>query len=84
MDIFDLSIKEFEQEIQEIINNYKPEELLTELKQCGYQQDECEYIEENISKEKYSVKEVLEENSVCIEFSSLENNSSYIELEVAA
>lgn len=36
MDVFDLSIKEFKEEIQEIINNYTPEELLTELKQCGY------------------------------------------------
>lgn len=36
MDIFDLSTKKFEQEIQEVVNNHTPEELLTELEQCGY------------------------------------------------
>ena len=52
MDIFDLSISEFEQE--------------------------------NISKEKYSTKELSEDNSLYIEFLSLENSSECMELGVAA
>ena len=84
MDIFDLNINEFEEEMQKIVNSYSAEELLVELKKCGYKQDECVYIEENISKEKYSAKEVLENTNVCIEISSLENDSSNVKLEVAA
>lgn len=84
MDIFDLSISEFEQEMKKIVDGYLPEELLAELKQCGYKKDECIYIEENISKEKYSTKELSEDNSLYIEFLSLENSSECMELGVAA
>ena len=36
MDIFDLNINEFEKEMQKVVNSYSAEELLTELKKCGY------------------------------------------------
>ena len=36
MDIFDLNKNEFEKEFKKIISEYSPEELLIELKKCGY------------------------------------------------
>lgn len=36
-DIFDLSIKEFEEKVDKIVNNITAEELLKELKENGLQ-----------------------------------------------
>lgn len=35
MNLFDLPMKEFDKKIDEIFNQYTPEELLEELKKCG-------------------------------------------------
>lgn len=37
MDIFDLKLEDFEQAIRILISKYTPEELLNELKTCGYE-----------------------------------------------
>lgn len=51
MDIFDLSIEEFEKKVDELLDNISEEELLEELIQGGLIIDEYEdegyYIEEN-------------------------------------
>lgn len=35
--IFELSLKEIDKELDKILKNKTPEELLNELKECGYQ-----------------------------------------------
>lgn len=36
MEVFDLSIDNFRKEMQKLVNEYTPKELLQELRKCGY------------------------------------------------
>ena len=40
MDIFDLNENEFQEAFKDVIDSYAPNELLSELTECGYQKDE--------------------------------------------
>lgn len=35
MDIFDLSVDDFKKEMKKLVDEYTPEELLQQLKECG-------------------------------------------------
>lgn len=42
MDIFDLDINDFKKEMKKIVDEYIPEELLKELRECGYKEEKEE------------------------------------------
>lgn len=67
MDIFDLSIEDFQKTIKKIVDEYTPEELLQQLKECGYKEDECSMLMEEINSEEYVIYDNLEMEE-CIDF----------------
>ena len=55
MDIFDLSVDDFKKEMKKLVDEYTPEELLQQLKDCGYKEDECSMLMEEINNEEYII-----------------------------
>lgn len=51
--IFNLSLKEIDKEFDKLLKNFTPEELLKELKECGYEQDEIMIIEKEVNDSVY-------------------------------
>ena len=51
--IFELSLKEIDKELDKILKNKTPEELFNELKECGYEQDEIMIIEKEVNDLRY-------------------------------
>lgn len=84
MDIFDLNMNDFKKEIKKLVNSYKPEELLEELKECGYQKEEYDIVIDDIKKEKYIFVEELEIDDECIEFLAIHNNEKSNEWRLVA
>ena len=77
MDIFDLSIEEFEKEMKKLVNEFTPEELLQQLKECGYQQeDECSIVSAAVKSEKYVLSEEMEIDNECIDFSPVHSKEN--------
>ena len=60
MDIFDLSVDDFKKEMKKLVDEYTPEELLQQLKDCGYKEDECSMLMEEINNEEYIIVDNIE------------------------
>ena len=67
MDIFDLSVDDFKKEMKKLVDEYTPEELLQQLKDCGYKEDECSMLMEEINNEEYIIVDNIEMEE-CIDF----------------
>lgn len=67
MDIFDLSVDDFKKEMKKLVDEYTPEELLQQLKECGYKEDECSMLMEEINNEEYIIVDNIEMEE-CIDF----------------
>lgn len=67
MDIFDLSIEDFKEEMKKLVDEYTPEKLLQQLKECGYKEDECSMLMEEVNSEEYIICDNLEMEE-CIDF----------------
>lgn len=82
MDIFDLSIEEFEKEMKVLVESCTPEELLEQLKECGYQQEE-DIIIRNVDYEESIILDDIILDDTCKDFTEI-HNSELKELGVAA
>ena len=67
MDIFDLSVDDFKKKMKKLVDEYTPEELLQQLKDCGYKEDECSMLMEEINNEEYIIVDNIEMEE-CIDF----------------
>ncbi len=74
MNIFNLSVKEIEEEMNKVLKEVTPEQLLEELLECGYKKKEIKEIEEEVKEYNYMEQNKFSINSPFCYYENLHIN----------
>lgn len=76
MNIFNLSLEEIDKRMKEILSKTTPEELLSELIECGYKRVDIDTIENETKKINYRIEKKFNMDIEYLNFIKLHRNST--------